>query len=107
MAAGGQTPGGGNMAVGGAGPERGAEPPAPERVLFPPTFSVSEIKNKQRRHFMFVRWKQQQRKVGQAGGRARRAGGQAWAVLTPLCPRRRSWPSGRSGGRSEKPSETR
>lgn len=106
MAAGGQAPGGGNMAVGGAGPERGAEPPAPERVLFPPTFSVSEIKNKQRRHFMFVRWKQQQRKVGQAGGRGG-LGREAWATLTPLCPRRRSWPSGRSGGRSEKLSETR
>ncbi|XP_054838013.1 ribosome production factor 1 [Eublepharis macularius] len=32
------------------------------QVLFPPSFSVSEIKNKQRRHFMFLRWKQQQRK---------------------------------------------
>ncbi|RMC08531.1 hypothetical protein DUI87_14777 [Hirundo rustica rustica] len=43
-------------------PGDGSGPPAPERVLFPPTFSVSEIKNKQRRHFMFLRWKQQQRK---------------------------------------------
>ncbi|OXB80045.1 UNVERIFIED_CONTAM: hypothetical protein H355_012968 [Colinus virginianus] len=55
------------MAGGGAGTGAGpagqdAEPAAPERVLFPPTFSVSEIKNKQRRHFMFLRWKQQQRK---------------------------------------------
>ncbi|XP_003223109.1 ribosome production factor 1 [Anolis carolinensis] len=32
------------------------------QAAFPPTFSVSEIKNKQRRHFMFLRWKQQQRK---------------------------------------------
>lgn len=59
-------------------PGDGAGPPAPERVLFPPTFSVSEIKNKQRRHFMFLRWKQQQRKVGRAvaGGRGRpRSGG--------------------------------
>uniref|UniRef100_A0A8V0Z9E5 Ribosome production factor 1 n=1 Tax=Gallus gallus TaxID=9031 RepID=A0A8V0Z9E5_CHICK len=51
----------------GSGPGPGpagqnVEPAAPERVLFPPTFSVSEIKNKQRRHFMFLRWKQQQRK---------------------------------------------
>uniref|UniRef100_A0A8D2MKV1 Ribosome production factor 1 n=1 Tax=Zonotrichia albicollis TaxID=44394 RepID=A0A8D2MKV1_ZONAL len=52
------------MAGEGSGPAPGdaAGPPAPERVLFPPTFSVSEIKNKQRRHFMFLRWKQQQRK---------------------------------------------
>nr|XP_060629818.1 ribosome production factor 1 [Anolis sagrei ordinatus] len=33
-----------------------------KQAAFPPTFSVSEIKNKQRRHFMFLRWKQQQRK---------------------------------------------
>ncbi|XP_061540060.1 ribosome production factor 1 [Phycodurus eques] len=31
-------------------------------VSFPPTFSVSEIKNKQRRHFMFMRLKQEKRK---------------------------------------------
>ncbi|XP_020650728.2 ribosome production factor 1 [Pogona vitticeps] len=37
-------------------------PPEQSQVAFPPTFSVSEIKNKQRRHFMFLRWKQQQRK---------------------------------------------
>lgn len=30
---------------------------------FPPTFSVSEIKNKQRRHFMFMKLKQEKRKV--------------------------------------------
>ncbi|XP_068563526.1 ribosome production factor 1 [Cebidichthys violaceus] len=29
---------------------------------FPPTFSVSEIKNKQRRHFMFLKLKQEKRK---------------------------------------------
>ncbi|XP_014794785.1 PREDICTED: ribosome production factor 1 isoform X1 [Calidris pugnax] len=46
--------------------------PAPERVLFPPTFSVSEIKNKQRRHFMFLRWKQQQRKEKLAAKKKRR-----------------------------------
>uniref|UniRef100_A0A670IM79 Ribosome production factor 1 n=2 Tax=Podarcis muralis TaxID=64176 RepID=A0A670IM79_PODMU len=47
----------------GLGPE-GGQGSAPEQgqVLFPPSFSVSEIKNKQRRHFMFLRWKQQQRK---------------------------------------------
>lgn len=37
-------------------------PPEENQAAFPPTFSVSEIKNKQRRHFMFLRWKQQQRK---------------------------------------------
>lgn len=69
------------MAGGGAGTGPGSgpagqdvEPAAPERVLFPPTFSVSEIKNKQRRHFMFLRWKQQQRKVG-AGRRGAVSGG--------------------------------
>ncbi|KAL4634917.1 ribosome production factor 1 [Arapaima gigas] len=30
--------------------------------VFPPTFSVSEIKNKQRRHFMFMKLKQEKRK---------------------------------------------
>lgn len=65
----------------GSGPGPGpagqnVEPAAPERVLFPPTFSVSEIKNKQRRHFMFLRWKQQQRKVS-AGRRGRVSGGRA------------------------------
>ncbi|KAG8132584.1 putative Ribosome production factor 1-like protein [Naja naja] len=37
-------------------------PAEPSQAAFPPTFSVSEIKNKQRRHFMFLRWKQQQKK---------------------------------------------
>lgn len=32
-------------------------------VAFPPAFSVSEIKNKQRRHFMFMKLKQEKRKV--------------------------------------------
>ncbi|KAK7889446.1 hypothetical protein WMY93_025006 [Mugilogobius chulae] len=32
-------------------------------VAFPPTFSVSEIKNKQRRHLMFMKLKQDKRKV--------------------------------------------
>lgn len=54
----------------GLGPE-GGQGSAPEQgqVLFPPSFSVSEIKNKQRRHFMFLRWKQQQRKVRVVRGR--------------------------------------
>lgn len=30
---------------------------------FPPSFSVSEIKNKQRRHLMFMKLKQEKRKV--------------------------------------------
>lgn len=30
---------------------------------FPPSFSVSEIKNKQRRHCMFMKLKQEKRKV--------------------------------------------
>lgn len=59
----------------GSAAEDGGQPPAPERVLFPPTFSVSEIKNKQRRHFMFLRWKQQQRKVGGGPGAAAVTGG--------------------------------
>uniref|UniRef100_A0A8C8DMZ7 Ribosome production factor 1 n=1 Tax=Oryzias sinensis TaxID=183150 RepID=A0A8C8DMZ7_9TELE len=32
-------------------------------AAFPPTFSVSEIKNKQRRHMMFMKLKQEKRKV--------------------------------------------
>ena len=36
---------------------------SPKASAFPPGFSISEIKNKQRRHLMFTRWKQQQRKV--------------------------------------------
>ncbi|KAG7514083.1 hypothetical protein JOB18_024434 [Solea senegalensis] len=31
-------------------------------ISFPPTFSVSEIKNKQRRHMMFMKFKQEKRK---------------------------------------------
>uniref|UniRef100_A0AAY4DZY7 Ribosome production factor 1 n=1 Tax=Denticeps clupeoides TaxID=299321 RepID=A0AAY4DZY7_9TELE len=34
-----------------------------EEAAFPPNFSVSEIKNKQRRHFMFMKLKQEKRKV--------------------------------------------
>ncbi|KAG7487767.1 hypothetical protein MATL_G00026860 [Megalops atlanticus] len=34
----------------------------PPETAFPPTFSVSEIKNKQRRHFMFMKFKQEKRK---------------------------------------------
>ncbi|KAF4021632.1 hypothetical protein G4228_013605 [Cervus hanglu yarkandensis] len=40
--------------------ESGVQPPT--TAAFPPGFSISEIKNKQRRHLMFTRWKQQQRK---------------------------------------------
>lgn len=36
---------------------------AAEAIAFPPTFSVSEIKNKQRRHLMFMKLKQEKRKV--------------------------------------------
>lgn len=36
---------------------------ASEATAFPPTFSVSEIKNKQRRHLMFMKLKQEKRKV--------------------------------------------
>ena len=48
--------------------ESGVQPP--KTAAFPPGFSISEIKNKQRRHLMFTRWKQQQRKV-RGGGVAR------------------------------------
>ncbi|MEE6494664.1 hypothetical protein FKM82_001831 [Ascaphus truei] len=37
-----------------------------QEAHFPPTFSVSEIKNKQRRHFMFLKLKQEKRKEKQA-----------------------------------------
>lgn len=40
--------------------ESGVQPA--KAAAFPPGFSISEIKNKQRRHLMFTRWKQQQRK---------------------------------------------
>lgn len=32
-------------------------------AIFPPSFSMSEIKNKQRRHTMFIKLKQEKRKV--------------------------------------------
>lgn len=54
-------------------------PAEPSQAAFPPTFSVSEIKNKQRRHFMFLRWKQQQKKV-------RRKGSQSFESLSRLSP---------------------
>lgn len=34
-----------------------------ETVSFPPAFSVSDIKNKQRRHLLFLKLKQDKRKV--------------------------------------------
>lgn len=37
-------------------------PSAEQDVLLPPTFSVSEIKNKQRRHYMFLKLKQDRRR---------------------------------------------
>ncbi|XP_069497695.1 ribosome production factor 1 [Ambystoma mexicanum] len=43
-------------------PEQEAAREDQEAVHFPPTFSVSEIKNKQRRHFMFMKLKQEKRK---------------------------------------------
>uniref|UniRef100_A0A8C4M642 Ribosome production factor 1 n=1 Tax=Equus asinus TaxID=9793 RepID=A0A8C4M642_EQUAS len=49
--------------------ESGVQPP--KAAAFPPGFSISEIKNKQRRHLMFTRWKQQQRKVRGGGGSGR------------------------------------
>uniref|UniRef100_A0A3B3X821 Ribosome production factor 1 n=1 Tax=Poecilia mexicana TaxID=48701 RepID=A0A3B3X821_9TELE len=39
-----------------------AENQADPTISFPPTFSVSEIKNKQRRHLMFMKLKQEKRK---------------------------------------------
>ncbi|XP_013369889.1 PREDICTED: ribosome production factor 1 isoform X2 [Chinchilla lanigera] len=48
-------------AVAGDGATEGGVQP-PKATAFPPGFSISEIKNKQRRHLMFTRWKQQQRK---------------------------------------------
>ena len=43
--------------------EEKMEKSEPGAAAFPPTFSVSEIKNKQRRHFMFMKLKQEKRKV--------------------------------------------
>ncbi|XP_018417362.1 PREDICTED: ribosome production factor 1 [Nanorana parkeri] len=44
--------------------EGSAQPAEPEESsnVFPPSFSLSEIKNKQRRHFMFLKLKQEKRK---------------------------------------------
>ncbi|XP_073500103.1 ribosome production factor 1 [Phyllobates terribilis] len=49
---------GSDVAAGGGGPGAGEQP-----VVFPPSFSVSEIKNKQRRHFMFMKLKMEKRKA--------------------------------------------
>lgn len=43
--------------------EKKMEKSEPAATAFPPTFSVSEIKNKQRRHLMFMKFKQEKRKV--------------------------------------------
>lgn len=40
-----------------------SEPAEPLGSSLPPTFSLSEIKNKQRRHLMFMKFKQEKRKV--------------------------------------------
>lgn len=47
----------------GGGVEKKEEKMEPGEAAFPPTFSVSEIKNKQRRHLMFMKLKQEKRKV--------------------------------------------
>jgi len=39
------------------------EPMLPHEPMLPPMFSLSEIKNKQRRHEMFMKLKQEKRKV--------------------------------------------
>ncbi|PIO15662.1 hypothetical protein AB205_0144140 [Aquarana catesbeiana] len=46
------------------GGESRAQPGEPEEssAAFPASFSLSEIKNKQRRHFMFLKMKQEKRK---------------------------------------------
>lgn len=43
--------------------EEKMEKSEPATTAFPPTFSVSEIKNKQRRHLMFMKLKQEKRQV--------------------------------------------
>lgn len=40
-----------------------SEPAEPSAASLPPTVSLSEIKNKQRRHLMFMKLKQEKRKV--------------------------------------------
>lgn len=40
-----------------------SEPAEASGSSLPPTFSLSEIKNKQRRHLMFMKLKQEKRKV--------------------------------------------
>lgn len=40
-----------------------SDPVEPSGSSLPPTFSLSEIKNKQRRHFMFMKLKQEKRQV--------------------------------------------
>lgn len=59
----------------------------PKAAAFPPGFSISEIKNKQRRHLMFTRWKQQQRKVREmeAAGRMRDVVCRRWGFGWRCC----------------------
>ncbi|XP_074859368.1 ribosome production factor 1 [Carettochelys insculpta] len=59
---------------------------APDQALFPPSFSVSEIKNKQRRHFMFLRWKQQRRKEKLANKKKRKKEREALGDKAPPKP---------------------
>uniref|UniRef100_A0A8D0E5G9 Ribosome production factor 1 n=1 Tax=Salvator merianae TaxID=96440 RepID=A0A8D0E5G9_SALMN len=61
-------------------------PSEQSQVAFPPSFSVSEIKNKQRRHFMFLRWKQQQRKEKLAIKKKRRKEREALGDKAPPKP---------------------
>lgn len=81
---------------------------APKASAFPPGFSISEIKNKQRRHLMFTRWKQQQRKVAEGRGRqgacavslARGRGRRGWAWCT--CVVSAPWDPSRRVGRGSR-----
>ena len=70
----------------GSGAERKVEEEEDEKKMensegaYPPNFSVSEIKNKQRRHVMFMKIKQEKRKV-----KTEPHGGQAVQVTLELC----------------------
>lgn len=56
------------------------ESEAAAAAAFPPTFSVSEIKNKQRRHLMFMKLKQEKRKVLASAGKLH-LGGVTWLCV--------------------------
>ncbi|XP_030061645.1 ribosome production factor 1 [Microcaecilia unicolor] len=55
-------------------------------VLFPPTFNISEIKNRQRRQFMFLRFKQERRKEKLAIKKKRRKEREALGDKAPPKP---------------------